>query len=138
LEVQREFGNRQGIAKTLVWLGIVSQDEGDTSTAKTQLREALAIQQALGDRIYMAAALEAFAGLSLEFASPTEAARLWGRAQRLREEIGAPQGISDRARYERQVAAARSALHDDAAFDRAWDEGRSLTLDDVVRYAMDT
>jgi non-specific serine/threonine protein kinase len=105
--------------------------------AKLQLREALAIHQAMGDRIHIALALEAFAGVSLESARATVAARLWGRAQRLREEIGAPQGISDRARYERQVAAARHGLHDDAAFDLAWGEGRSFTLDDAVRYAMD-
>ena len=38
----------------------------------------------------------------------------------------------ERARHERLVAAARSALHDDAAFDRAWNEGRSWTLDQAV------
>jgi hypothetical protein len=88
LEGQREFGDRPGIAKTLIWLGIVSYDEGDISTARTQLMEALAIQQEVGDRISMAATLDAFAGLSLEFANPADAARLWGHAQRVREEIG--------------------------------------------------
>ena len=85
----------------------------------------------------MAAALEAFAGLSLEIATPADAARLWGRAQRLREEIGAPQEAGERPRYERQIAAARRALNDAAAFDRAWAEGRSWSLDEAVRFALD-
>jgi len=137
LEGEREFGNRQGVARTLVWLGVVSHEAGDIATARMQVAEALVIQQAVGDRVYMAAALEAFAALAMEFANPTHAARFWGRAQRLREQIGVPQGISDRARSESLVAAARRATQDDAAFDLAWNEGRSWTLDEAVRHALD-
>ena len=43
-----------------------------------------------------------------------------GGADRLREEIGAPLRPSDRRRYDRQLAAARADMVDDAAFDRAW------------------
>ena len=75
-------------------------------------------------------------GLSPAFASAACAARLWGCAQRLREEIGSPMSTPERTRHDRLVTAARSALHDDAAFDRAWTEGRSWTLDQAVRYAL--
>jgi len=80
--------------------------------------------------------LEALAGLSLDLTTRIDAARLWSCAQRLREEIGSPRTIARRERCERQVAALRSALHDDAAFDLAWNEGRSWTLDEAVRYAL--
>jgi hypothetical protein len=43
----------------------------------------------------------------------------------------------ERARHGRLLAAARRALHDDAAFDAAWNEGRSWTLDEALRHAMD-
>jgi hypothetical protein len=63
--------------------------------------------------------LDACAGLSLELAGATCAARLWGCTQRLREEMGSPMTTPERARHESLLAAARSTLHDDAEFDRA-------------------
>jgi hypothetical protein len=71
--------------------------------------------------------------LSLEFAGARDAARLWGRAQSLREETGTPQPAAVRLRCDRHIAAARGQLNDDAAFDRAWTKGRSLNLEEVVR-----
>jgi predicted ATPase/DNA-binding winged helix-turn-helix (wHTH) protein/Tfp pilus assembly protein PilF len=140
LELHREFEDKLGIARTLYYLAMVSHDEGDTAGAKAQLREALALQQAVGDRILTASTLEVLAGLSLEFAAPTDAAtdaaRLWGAAERLREEIGAPQERVLQRRTEGQVAAARAMSRDAAAFDAAWSEGRGASLEATVRHAL--
>ena len=68
--------------------------------------------------------------------SPSRAARIWAAAERLREEIGVPLRSFDRANYEDALVAARAALGDDA-FERAWREGRAMTLEDAVRYALD-
>ena len=65
------------------------------------------------------------------------AARTFGAAERLREVLGSPRSPTDIPRYERQVAAARAALGDDAEFDRAWQEGRTMDLEEAVRYALD-
>ena len=65
------------------------------------------------------------------------AARLWGGAEKLREDIGAPLTLQERPRHDRQVAAARTAIGDDAAFDSAWREGRAMTLEQVVQYALE-
>ena len=136
LDLHREFEDKLGIARTLYYLGMVSHDEGDTAAAKAQLREALALEQTVGDRILSASTLEALAGLSLSFAGPLDAARLWGAAQCVREEIGAPQELVLRRRCERQIAAARQACGDDAAFDAAWSEGRAMTLEATARLAL--
>jgi len=114
----------------------VSHDEGEIEAAKAQLREALTLEQTVGDRILTASTLEALAGLSLEFASPPDAARLWGAAQRLREEIGAPQELVLRRRCERQIAVARQVGRDDTAFDAAWSEGRAMSLEATVQLAL--
>ena len=136
LDLHREFEDKLGVARTLYYLGMVSHDEGDIVAAKEQLREALALEQTVGDRILTASTLEALAGLSLVFASAADAARLWGGAQRLREEIGAPQELVLRGRCERQIAAARETWRDNAAFDAAWSEGRAMTLEATVRLAL--
>jgi non-specific serine/threonine protein kinase len=135
LEGQRDLGDRPGIAKTLIRLAIVSHDARDIAAARAQLGEAIDTVPS-GDALSRVTWLDAFAGLSAELASATRAARLWGCAQRSREEIGSPMSMPERVRHERLLVAARSALHDDAAFEVAWNEGRSWTLDEALRQAL--
>ena len=135
LDAEREFGNRPGIGKMLLALGVLSHDMGDVTTAKARLKEALTIM-GTGNANIMLDVLEAFAGLSLELARPIEGARLWGCAQRHRQELGILPDFHQRLRCERHVAAAREVLRDDAAFDLAWNEGRSWSSDDALRHVL--
>jgi hypothetical protein len=60
-----------------------------------------------------------------------------GAADALRQEIGSAGSVhDDSTAYERQVKAVRTMLTA-AAFDQAWDEGRAMTLDGAVHYALD-
>ena len=45
-------------------------------------------------------------------------------------------GIIAQAKYEQRIAAARTALGDDAAFDRAWQEGRAMPLEKAIELAL--
>ena len=54
--------------------------------------------------------------------------------QSLREAVEAPIPIDEQADYQKAIAAARAAGDD--AFDQAWAEGRAMTLDEAVRYAL--
>jgi len=134
LQAQRESGDRPGIASTLLRLATVMQDGGDLAAAKACLAEALDIAPP-GDTPSQVTWLEAFAGLSSELCGGTWAARLWGCAERLREQRNYSMPVPERARQRRLMAAAREALPDDAEFARAWNEGRSWTLDVAVRHA---
>ena len=135
LEGHREFGDREAIGATLLRLAVVLHDCRDISAAVARLEEALGLLRFISAN-YVAAWLETFAALSVEFAGETCAARLWGCARRLREEMGTELATpSVRGRQERLVASARSTLADDAAFDAAWAEGRSWAADDALRYA---
>jgi non-specific serine/threonine protein kinase len=136
LAIRRERGFRHGIAATLTALGLVAHDKRDYPNAQTLLKEALAIQRELGDRRSISESLEGFAAVAFALTGPEPAARIWGRAERLREEIGAPITPAQRPWYDRQVTAARAALDDDAAFDLAWQEGRQMKSDQAVRYAL--
>jgi len=136
LEATKEHGDTLGIALDLYWLGEVFHDCGDIQTAREHLSEALAVLQE-SENVNLVGALEGLAGLARDLAGPVVAARLWGRAQRRREEVGlGGNSPFERIRRDRLIALARAELGDDPAFDRAWDEGRSMSLDDAVRLAL--
>ncbi len=135
LSILRELGNRVGIAHSLSNLGSVAHEQGDYASARSLYQESLSIRRELGDRQGIAASLEAFAGLAAALSQSVRVARLWGAAEALREEIGSPLSSNDRDQYDESVAAAREALGDDA-FSTARAEGRAMTLEQAVDYAL--
>jgi hypothetical protein len=79
--------------------------------------------------------LEGLAAVAVAQAQSQRAARLFGAAEGLREAIGAPVPPADRAEHDHSVAAVRSALGE-AAFAAEWGEGQTMSLDEVVAYAL--
>jgi predicted ATPase/class 3 adenylate cyclase len=87
------------------------------------------------ERLNSLPALEAAAALCAHDDHQVDAARLWGAAEALREQIGAVMWPIDRPDYERRAAAARAALADEA-FDAAWQAGRALTWEQAMDEAL--
>lgn len=137
LDGERQFGDRAGTAQTLIWLAAVSHDYRDVAAAKAQIQEALTTLHAIGDHINLAVAMETFGGLCLDLGKPSAAVRQWGCAERVREEFGLGNATARLARRDLLVAAARAALGDDAAFDRAWRDGRAWSVAEAVKHAID-
>jgi predicted ATPase/DNA-binding SARP family transcriptional activator/Tfp pilus assembly protein PilF len=154
LAINRQIGNRRGIANSLGNLGNVTRYQRDYSAAQAYQGESLAIQREIGDRSGIVSSLDAFAALvaaeTTAFTAPVEttevsreadvgmqrAARLWGATQALREQIGAPLPPSAREEYDRDVAAARVVLGDEA-FSAAWTEGQQMTIEQAISYALE-
>jgi hypothetical protein len=84
----------------------------------------------------MAEALAILAG-SIDAPRPrASAARLLGASESALARIGALHQPSDKPEYDRIVAAVRARL-DDAAFQAAWAQGREMTLQQAVAYALE-
>ncbi len=68
---------------------------------------------------------------------PARAARLWGAAQALRDDTGIPMSPFLRSHYDYEgyFGAARSRL-DEAAWEAAWAEGKAMTPEEAVEYAL--
>ena len=66
---------------------------------------------------------------------PGRAARLFGAAAALREEIGAPRPPAFRSYHERNLTAVLDRLGQ-GAFEKAWAEGREMTLEEAIEYAL--
>jgi len=134
LTIQRDLGIRRGIAGSLVALGNLACVEGDYQTARRFLEEALGMEREQGGRASdQIDILECLGALALARAGPVPAAVIWGGA----EQRGQRQSAFPRDWYDRQVAAARAALGDDAAFDQAWQRGRTMSFEQLAQYALD-
>jgi len=138
LAIRRTLGDRWGVASSLNNLGNLAIDRDDASAARAMHSESLAIAQALGDRWGMAESLGGLASVALSFGGPGRGACMGGAATRQWEEVGAPSGPGKRPRFDRQIAAVRAAMADDAAFDAAWQEGRAMTLEQAIALALDS
>ena len=137
LAVHRELGDRECVAAALHNLGVIAAEQGRYAAARSLDEEALAIRSAIDDRRGIAWSLEALAYAAWTVdGKATLAARLWGVAARLRDEVGYALPPRDRARCDRRIAAARAALADDEAFERAWHEGLATPLTEAVELAL--
>jgi hypothetical protein len=67
---------------------------------------------------------------------PVGAARYFGAAEALRESLGVAIWPVRRALYDHALETVRAAL-DAEAFDVVWAEGRAMTLEQAVEYALE-
>ena len=80
-------------------------------------------------------ALEGLAAAAEAHGQTERAARLFGAAEAWREVAGTPLSPVQRAGYEREVAAVRAQL-DAARFAAAWAQGRAMSLEQAIAYAV--
>jgi predicted ATPase/class 3 adenylate cyclase/DNA-binding CsgD family transcriptional regulator len=131
LALWQEMGNRWFATWSIASLGRVKAHQGDFAAARVLHEESLAEARALDGYWLCAFCLEGLAGIVAAQGEHAWAAHLWGAAESLRERCGVPLSPLERADYEPAVAAARTQLGA-KAFDAAWTEGRSMTLDQVL------
>ena len=131
----RELGNYERVVWTLHGLGFLALCQNDLSTARSLLNESLMMFCDSEDRPGKVRSLDRFANLALAEGQARRAVRLLGAADAARESIGAPQPPSEREEYDRIIRAARLELEGDA-FAEVWDEGRAMSLERAVEYAL--
>ena len=128
LLVDRERGDRFGIAQTQHGLGLTLHRLGDPDAAERALAECLALFGEFQELVGIAWALNAIATVRADRA-PAHAARLLGAGDRLFEELGeSDTGDAD----VRETLADRLG---EVEFDSALAAGRTLTLEEAVAEA---
>jgi tetratricopeptide (TPR) repeat protein len=137
LTVQREIGNQWGIAVAFSALGLLACEQGDYASARTFLKKSLPVLRGNGDRRTIADTMGSLADVMAALGESVWAAQMWGATERLREEIGSPVTASEQPRYMRRVSEVRVALGDDAAFESAWQDGRKMTWEAAVTFALE-
>ncbi|MEZ4712654.1 MAG: BTAD domain-containing putative transcriptional regulator [Caldilineaceae bacterium] len=147
LEMSRTSGNSLGVAKRLLLLGQITLHLNVMGQASDYFKESIGLFLKLNQYRGLAHCLVGLAGVTVATNQPVKAARLYGAAEALleraenRSEVGfgdefAPVKAMARAAYERNVATLRQALGHDA-FSAAWNNGRNLSLEEVLTYVME-
>ncbi len=124
------------VALSTMSLGMTATLGQDHEKAMGLLRESLQTLRELGSNLYVAENLEALAEVAVARENMERAARLWGAAGALRELTGNPWAPNERALHEPRLAEARSRLGV-PEWEKAWNEGRTLSPDRAVSYALD-
>jgi predicted ATPase/class 3 adenylate cyclase len=128
-------GDTHAAASALRSLGELTQMRGDYERAAARLAESLRLLRELDDRSCAGTTLDSLAVLSAAHGDPKRAARLFAAAQASREAQSLTLPPPEQERLNQAAAAARMEL-DRGAFDAAWAEGRAMTLDQAVAYAL--
>jgi predicted ATPase/class 3 adenylate cyclase len=129
-----ELGNSLQVAETAAAIATARHRCGDTQLAMELYRESLRMIHEVGNLPLTAAGLDGLAGLASSQGLHERAVRLSGAAAALKERIGGSQpmrGLWEEA----DIAAARSAMGDEAVA-AALAEGRAMTVDQVLAYAL--
>jgi tetratricopeptide (TPR) repeat protein len=138
LSLAREIGSKDSSYIALYTLAAIALDEGDHAHAVELFEESLELSAELGEASNVAYCLEGLAAIASSNGQPARAAVLWGAAEALQEttEILAYSYAPGRSRHHEQVADAR-ALLDGEAWAKAWSEGRTMSVEQAVEYALD-
>ncbi|MFN8484526.1 MAG: tetratricopeptide repeat protein [Anaerolineae bacterium] len=135
MTIFERLGHKYGRARTLHDLGFLAADQGVYPLAGERFAQSLVLFHQLGDRRNEAKCLEGLARVAAALHQPERAAHLLAAAENLRVKMESPLPPSYRAAFERTVASVRSEL-DARALARASAEGKAMTLEQAVAYAL--
>jgi predicted ATPase/DNA-binding SARP family transcriptional activator len=136
LAICRKLGESDSLIHTLGGLGHLERDEGDYARARAYYQESLLLRQKLGHQFALAQSLEDFAVLAGCERRAERAIHLLGAGEAFCETLGARPPVAVAEEYERTVAEGRAVLGE-AAFAAVWAEGRAMSLEQAVEYALE-
>lgn len=145
LVMMRAANCSQGVNTVLVHSAMILIEDGLYDRAAGSVLESLNRMRELGENIQTIPTLEVFAHLVAmrgqnsdePRAMLMQSARIFGAAEALREAMCSPIMPDQQRSHELGIAALRTQL-DELTLAAAWAEGRRMTLDQVVAYALES
>jgi predicted ATPase/class 3 adenylate cyclase len=116
-------------------LAHLERQQGHFAQAKSLYRETIQAWQSIGHRAAVAHQLESFAFIAKAQEEDQRAAKLFGAAEALRENPNLPMNPMEQVEYQREVNDLRANM-DEATFARAWAEGRAMTMEQAIAFAL--
>ena len=136
LSIFRASGRKLGVLQALSNIGHVVYMQGDLPAAKAIFVEALELSHELDARKIAAEVLTGVSSVILAEASmpgvaAARAAQILGITSGIIERSGRQMEPIDREEYDRNIATTRATLGE-AAFDSAWEDGRTTTVEEAI------
>lgn len=122
------------LAMALATRARIAVAEGKREEAERDAHKALACAAESGAHLDLPDVLECLAGLASDAGTHHAAARLFGAAEAIRQQIGSVRFAIYRSDYVQSVTALRDAMGE-KDFDAAWAEGAALSIKETIAYA---
>jgi hypothetical protein len=136
LDLLRELGDQLSSSVVLNCLAELACLNGDYDSALARLSDALVTPQQIGSTREIASTFEIGALVARARGRPDRAAVLFGASAAMREGVGTPVAPDALAEYDRHITEVRAALGDNS-FDAAWANGRAMSWQQAIAYALD-
>jgi hypothetical protein len=131
----RELGDKHRVNMIKSELAHIERYEGHYDRALGMYRETILEWERIGHRAAIAHQLECFGSIAIVQEKDERAGILFGAAEVLREKINIPMTGYERVEYEREIAGLRAGM-EDQAFTSAWTQGRAMTMEQAIRFAL--
>ena len=131
----RELGDQYFQSVCLRQRGYLQAKQGDWQEGLAQLRESLRLSRELGSPLEIAGGLLRLAETEQHLGQPARAVRLYYAARNVYDYIGAWHQQED-FKWEQYLASGRVELNE-SSFAEAEAEGRAMTMDQAVAYALE-
>jgi hypothetical protein len=106
------------------------------SSVRIMCEKSLALRRGLGDKPGIATSLAGLGGVAIGEGHVERGAGLLGAIEGLLQSMGGVLNSKDRLLFERHVQQVRALLGEEA-FERAWQEGRGMSLAEAADYALE-
>jgi predicted ATPase/class 3 adenylate cyclase len=136
IEICRNIGDNWLLSLPYRHLGYMELRDGNYEQATALFKEGLSALRDVKEKWFIARSVETLAISSAMQGDYVRAARLFGAGETLREAVGASVQEFYRPDYDRGIVAAREGT-DEAAWEEARAQGRAMTLDEAVSYALE-
>ena len=132
----RELGSRGDVSIGLQNLGWIAFLRNELGKAVDRYKQSLTLAWDTGFYALVLDDLVGFACLAGAQGDAVRAAQLCGAAEALHEATGYPKDPISHAEMEPYLASGRSKIHE-AEWAKAWEEGRTMSLEGAVSYALE-
>ena len=136
LDLHREMGDHLSVTGHQSAMAHVARQMGNYQEALALYRETLPDWQKIGHRGAVAHQLECFAFIAKAREQGERAVKLMSAAEALREASNSPRTPQESIEYDRELEGLRAGV-DEKAFHSLWEEGKSMSMEQAIDFAMD-
>ncbi len=135
LAIREALGDMRGLAMIYINLGGLLEEQGEYAKAKQLITESLKIMIDVGHRRGVVFVLASLASLAMRQKEFEQVVVFSGTLERVRKTTWTPLAPADKTSHEQNLKLAKVHLGDEV-FTKAWEKGRSLELEQVLKLVL--